>query len=147
MRYGSPTAMGVGSYITDSMMTMGANTSLGIMAASANIDGAWRFIKTYMSGTEDVELRYGIPALKVSFERAVENELDKEPMYQQFTKEEAESLRSIVYGTTKYVLNSPEVMDTMRTIINAYLGGQYTEDAAAAQLQSRLSIYLAEKYG
>ena len=147
MRYGRPTAMGVGSYITDSMMTMGANTSLGIMAASANIDGAWRFIKTYMSGTEDVELRYGIPALKVSFERAVENELDKEPMYQQFTKEEAESLRSIVYGTTKYVLNSPEVMDTMRTIINAYLGGQYTEDAAAAQLQSRLSIYLAEKYG
>lgn len=146
MRYGSPTAMGIGSFITDSMMTLGANTSLGIMAASANVDGAWRFIKTYMSGTEDVELRYGIPALKASFERALENELDKEPIYQQFTKEDAESIRSIVYGTTKYVLNSPEVMDTMRTVLNAYLGGQYTEDAAAAQLQSRLSIYLAEKY-
>lgn len=147
MRYGAPTAMGVASYITDSMMTMGANTSLGIMAASANIDGAWRFIKTYMSGAEDVELMYGIPALKVSFERAVENELDKDTPNQQFTKEDAEIIKSIVYGTTKYVLNSPEVIDTMRTILNAYLGGQYTEAAAAAQLQSRLSIYLAEKYG
>ncbi len=151
MRYGAPTAMGVGSYITESMMTMGANTSLGIMAASANADGAWRFIKTYMSGTEDVDLLYGVPANKVSFERAVENELDKEPAdrpaYQQFTESDAEYIRSIVYGTTKYVLNSPEVMDTMRTVLNAYLGGQYTEETASAQLQSRLSIYLAEQYG
>ena len=149
MRYGAPTAMGVGSYITDSMMTLGANTSLGIMAASPNVDGAWRFIKTYMSGAEDVDLQYGIPALKVSFERAVENELAKDPIYEnrQLNAEDAELIRSIVYGTTKYVLNSPEVMDTMRSILNAYLGGQYTEDAAAAQLQSRLSIYLAEKYG
>lgn len=151
MRYGAPTAMGVASYITDSMMTVGANTSLGIMAASANIDGAWRFIKTYMSGAEDVELMYGIPAMKASFERAVENELDKVPSgrstYPQFTEEDAARIRSLVYGTTKYVLNSSEVMDTMRAVLNAYLAGQYTEDAASAQLQSRLSIYLAEKYG
>ena len=151
MRYGTPTAMGVASYITDNMMTMGANTSLGIMAASANVDGAWRFIKTFMSGVEDVDLLYGVPALKVSFERAVENELDKDqtdrPAYQRFTENDAEYIRSIVYGTTKYVLNSPEVMDTMCTVLNAYLGGQYTEDAASAQLQSRMSIYLAEKYG
>lgn len=151
MRYGAPTALGIGSYITDSMMTVGANTSLGIMAASANIDGAWRFIKTYMSGAEDIELMYGIPALKASFERAVENELDKDPSDRptspQFTDEDAARLRSLVYGTTKYVLHSPEVMDTMRAVLNAYLAGQYTEDAAAAQLQSRLSIYLAEKYG
>lgn len=151
MRYGTPTAMGVGSFITDSMMTVGANTSLGIMAASANVDGAWRFMKTYMSGAEDVELMYGIPALKASFERAVENELDKVPpdrtVYPQFTEEDAARIRSLVYGTTKYVLNSPEVMDTMRTVLNAYLAGQYTEDAASVQLQSRLSIYIAEQYG
>ena len=151
MRYGTPTAMGVGSFITDSMMTMGANTSLGIMAASANVDGAWRFIKTYMSGAEDVELMYGIPALKVSFERAVENELNKLPSgrlaYPQFTEEDAARIRSLVYGTTKYVLNSPEVMGTMRTVLNAYLAGQYSEEAASDQLQSRLSIYLAEQYG
>ena len=104
-----------------------------------------------MSGTEDVDLLYGVPANKVSFERAVENELDKEPAdrpaYQQFTESDAEYIRSIVYGTTKYVLNSPKVMDTMRTVLNAYLGGQYTEETASAQLQSRLSIYLAEQYG
>lgn len=129
MRYGTPTAMGVGSFITDSMMTMGANTSLGIMAASANVDGAWRFKKTYMSGAEDIELMYGMPSLKTGFERAVENELDKDQsgssVYPQFTEEDAARIRSIVYGTTKYVLNSPEIIDTMRTVLNAYLAEQY----------------------
>lgn len=151
MRYGTPTARGYGSILTDGMMTVGADTSIGIMASSQHRDGAWRFVKTYMSGAEDVDLLYGIPANKASFERAVTNALareqDERDRYQRFTENDAEYIRSIVYGTTKYVLNSPEVMDTMRTVLNAYLGGQYTEEAASAQLQSRLSIYLAEKYG
>lgn len=151
MRYGTPTARGYGSIIADGMMTVGADTSIGIMASSQHRDGAWRFVKTYMSGAEDVDLLYGIPANKASFERAVTNALAKEQderdRYPRFTESDAEYIRSIVYNTTKCVINSPEVMDTMRTVLNAYLGGQYTEEAASAQLQSRLSIYLAEKYG
>lgn len=151
MRYGTPTARGYGSIIADGMMTVGADTSIGIMASSQHRDGAWRFVKTYMSGAEDVDLLYGIPANKASFERAVTNALtreqDERDRYPRFTESDAEYIRSIAYNTTKCVVNSPEVMDTMRTVINAYLGGQYTEEAASAQLQSRLSIYLAEKYG
>ena len=78
---------------------------------------------------------------------ALAREQDERDRYQRFTESDAEYIRSIVYNTTKCVINSPEVMDTMRTVLNAYLGGQYTEEAASAQLQSRLSIYLAEKYG
>lgn len=151
MRYGTPTARGYGSIIADGMMTVGADTSIGIMPSSQHRDGAWRFVKTYMSGAEDVDLLYGIPANKASFERAVTNALareqDERDRYPRFTESDAEYIRSIAYNTTKCVVNSPEVMDTMRTVINAYLGGQYTEEAASAQLQSRLSIYLAEKYG
>lgn len=151
MRYGTPTARGYGSIIADGMMTVGADTSIGIMASSQHRDGAWRFVKTYMSGAEDVDLLYGIPANKASFERAVTNALareqDERDRYPRFTESDAEYIRSIAYNTTKCVVNSPEVMDTMRTVINAYLGGQYTDEAASAQLQSRLSIYLAEKYG
>ncbi len=151
MRYGTPTARGYGSIIADGMMTVGADTSIGIMASSQHRDGAWRFVKTYMSGAEDVDLLYGIPANKASFERAVTNALareqDERDRYPRFTESDAEYIRSIAYNTTKCVVNSPEVMDTMRTVINAYLGGQYTEEAASAQLQSRLSIYLSEKYG
>lgn len=151
MRYGTPTARGYGSYIADGMMTAGADTSIGIMASSGNIDGAWRFVKTYMSGAEDVDLSLGVPANKAGFERAVENALAREQderlRYPRFTESDAEYIRSVAYNTTKCVISSPEVTSTMRTVLNAYLGGQYTEDAAAAQLQSRLSIYLAEKYG
>ncbi len=151
MRYGTPTARGYGSIIADGMMTVGADTSIGIMASSRHRDGAWRFVKTYMSGAEDVDLLYGIPANKASFERAVTNALareqDERDRYPRFTESDAEYIRSIAYNTTKCAVNSPEVMDTMRTVLNAYLGGQYTEEAASAQLQSRLSIYLAEKYG
>ena len=151
MRYGTPTARGYGSIIADGMITTGADTSIGIMALSKHRDGAWRFVKTYMSGAEDVDLTLGVPANKVAFERAVENalagETDERDRYPRFTESDAEYIRAIVYSTTKCVINSPEVMDTMRAVLNAYLGGQYTEEAASAQLQSRLSIYLAEKYG
>lgn len=121
------------------------------MASSDSIDGAWRFIKTYMQGTENVALVDGIPAQKAAFERAVENELRKEqneivPL-EEFDETDAEYIRYLAYNTSKCVSNSGVLIDTIRAALNAYIGGVYTAEETANQLQSRLSIYLAERYG
>lgn len=150
MRYNAPTAFGRGSFLDSGQMTYGAVNSVGIMASGDNKDGAWRFVKTFMRGSEDVNLSNGIPAQKAVFERAVENALNKEQgesvQVEQFNARDAEYIRALVYSTDKCVSDSDSVIDTIRTILTAYLGGRYTESDAAKQLQSRMTIYLAEQY-
>lgn len=150
MRYNASTAFGRGSFLDSGQMTYGAVNSVGIMASGDNKDGAWQFVKTFMCGSEDVNLSSGIPAQKAVFERAVENALAKEQgesmQPDQFNERDAEFIRALVYNTDKCVSDSDAVIDTIRAILTAYLGGQYTESDAAKQLQSRMSIYLAEQY-
>ena len=121
------------------------------MASSANIDGAWRFIKTFMSGAENAALSSGIPAQKACFERAVENELAREQSdaawVEEFDESDGEQIRSIVYNTAKCVSNNDTVTGILKSALDAYIGGVYSAEETSAQLQSRLSIYLAEKYG
>lgn len=150
MRYEAPTAYGW-SFMPNRELASGAVSSVGIMASSDNIDGAWRFIKAYMLGTENVGLVNGIPAQKAAFERAVENELRKEqntvvPL-EEFDETDAEYIRYLAYNTSKCVSNSDVVIDTIRAALNAYIGGVYNAQETSNQLQSRLSIYLAEQYG
>lgn len=150
MRYGSPTAYGSWSFLPNGENVYGAVSSIGIMASSANIDGAWRFIKTYMSGAEAVDLMNGIPAQKAAFERAIENKLNQKrdfSEFEYFNESDAAQVRDAVYNTSSTVSSNETVISTIMSTFNAYLAGQYTEDAASAQLQSRLSIYLAEQYG
>lgn len=150
MRHGAPTAYGLWGFLPNGERGMGAVSSVGIMASSGNIDGAWRFVKTFMSGAENVSLNAGIPAQKAAFERAVENELLREQgefaRYEEFDESDAETLRRLVYNTTACVSDSNVVLDTIRAALSAYVGGVYTADDTAAQLQSRMSIYLAERY-
>lgn len=121
-----------------------------ILDTSLLPDGAWRFVKTFMSGSEDVNLSSGIPAQKAVLERAVENALAKEQgesmQPEQFNGRDAEFIRALAYNTDKCVSDSDAVIDTIRTILTAYIGGQYTASDAAKQLQSRMSICLAEQY-
>lgn len=150
MRYNAPTAFGTGSFLDSGKNTYGAVNSVGIMASGDNKDGAWRFVKTFMRGSEDVNLLNGIPAQKAVFERAVENALAKEQsefsQVEEFDARDAEYIRALVYNTDKCVSDSDTVIDTIRKILTAYIGGQYTEEEATNQLQSRMSIYLAEQY-
>lgn len=151
MRYGAPTAYGTWSYMPNGEQSFGAVSSVGIMASSANIDGAWRFIKTFMSGAENAALSSGIPAQKACFERAVENELAREQSdaawVEEFDESDGEQIRSIVYNTAKCVSNNDTVTGILKSALDAYIGGVYSAEETSAQLQSRLSIYLAEKYG
>ena len=151
---GRPGAFGgIGSLCDELYMyTDGVPTSLGMMASGQNQQGAWRFMRTLMLGAEQPSLIKGIPVMKKSFERAVENELRRDRSeenlpFEPFNQADADALRELVYGTGKIVCTDEAVMAVMEEAINAYLGGKWSAEEAAQQIQGRLSIYMAEQYG
>ena len=133
------------------LWTGGCNTSLGVMASGENKDGAWRFVKTFLLGEAEPTLDDGIPVLRESFERAVENNTQRPQSnvsdYASFNEKDAAVMRELVYGTDHLVLRDEVVIDTLETEIRSFLAGKESAEEAAGLLQSKLSIYMSEHYG
>ena len=133
------------------IITQGCNTSLGVMASSENKDGAWRFVKTFMQGETEPYLTDGIPVLRTSFEKAVENSMQRQQSnvndYESFNEKDAAVMRELVYGTDCMVIRDDAVMDTLKTEITAFLSGKESAEEAARLIQSKMSLYMSEHYG
>ena len=152
LKLGKPGILGSNGCLADEldMYTLGAATSIGIIASSPSRDGAWRFLRTFIYGEETPNLRNGIPVLKESFEQAIQTELARDTSqenlpYANFTATDADILREIVYGTDKVVCTDEAVIDIITRAVIPYLEGKGTADDAAQQIQSKMSIYLAEQ--
>ena len=155
---GFPETQGTGSYFLKLGSspnawrgTMGENTRIGILAASGNQAGAWRFVRQLMEGAESASLIDGIPVFKASFERAltaqISDDFDERFQISYMTEENAEELRQQVYNTTKLVDTDEGMIRILRDEINRYFGGQVTAQEAAKAIQSRASIYVSEQHG
>ena len=135
------------------LRSSGLNTSLGIMASGEKRDGAWRFMSSFMAGENEPYIYDGIPVRKDSFEKAMENQLERsleneqeqKLPYEPFGEQDAEYLRQLVYSTDKMVINDPALLELMKREINAFMGGKYGAQDCASQIQSRASLYLAEQ--
>lgn len=128
--------------------TIGENTRIGIMTASKNQDAAWRFVRTLMLDAQDSNIAEGIPVLKARFEKALSNSLSNEVTNQGiavFDENDAEIVREQVYNTTKLVHEDEALLHIIRSEANMFFGGQKNLDDAVKQIQSRVSIYLAEQ--
>lgn len=145
---------GLGYYEPElELRSSGTNTSLGIMASGEKRDGAWRFMRSFMAGECEPYICYGIPVRKDSFEKALENQLERSLEnkleqnlpYDLFGERDAEYLRQLAYSTDKMVINDPALLELMKREINAFMGGKYGAQDCASQIQSRVSLYLAEQ--
>lgn len=149
MRFGPPTAYGSWSFMPNGERSYSAVSSVGIMASSDKQYGAWRFIKTFMTCAENTALTKGIPAKKASFEQALENALAREQSasarYEEFGESDADHIRYLVYNTSECVSDSSNAAEIIRAALSAYIGGVYSAEDTASQLQSRMSIYLSEQ--
>lgn len=152
---GFPNTVETGSYFVKldgvfnfSSSTIGRNTRLGILAASKNQTAAWRFVRTLMLSEDEARITDGIPALKTRFEKVLQNSLSDELVGQGvagFNEYDAELMRQQVYNTTKLAHKDEALLRIIRSEAVAYFEGQKSLDDAAAQIQSRVSIYLAEQ--
>lgn len=154
---GFPDAEGTGSYFIPmsreterfnvSLSTRGQNASAGILASSPNKEAAWRFIRCLMlSGGTDIS--EGIPPLKESFEAVLEASITYEAaeyyIVDFFRAEDADTLRQQVYGDSKLAHLDPALLDILDREFTAFLEGGSTAQDCAGQIQSRVSLYLAE---
>ena len=145
---------GLGYYEAElNLRSSGRNTSLGVMASSEKRDGAWRFMSSFMAGESEPYIYDGIPVKRDSFEKALENQLERSLKNKQeqklpydiFGEQDAEYLRQLVYSTDKMVINDPVLLELMSREINAFMGGKCSAQDCASQIQSRVSLYLAEQ--
>ncbi len=145
---------GLGYYEAElNLRSSGRNTSLGVMASSEKRDGAWRFMSSFMAGESEPYIYDGIPVKRDSFEKALENQLERSLKNKQeqklpydiFGEQDAEYLRQLVYSTDKMVINDETLLELMSREINAFMGGKYSAQDCASQIQSRVSLYLAEQ--
>jgi hypothetical protein len=131
----------------------GAFIRLGMMAGSEHKDAAWRFLKQLLTRTEQ-PVDYGIPVLNDTFEKALARSLEiwsgrsKEfDGYEYFTEGDADRLRELVYGTEKLAHDDAPLLEILNTEARLYFEGAKTLDEAAASIQSRAGLYVAEQYG
>ena len=153
---GFPESKGTGSYFLrqgsspgEWYGTGGQNTRLGILSSGEHQAAAWRFMRTLIRGSDSVELTMGIPTLKAKFERALERAIGSGSgiswIQDDFTAEEAGKIREQVYQSRGLVHTDEALITVIRSEINAFLGGQKSAEEAGRQIQSRVSLYLAEQ--
>ena len=152
LKLGKPGLSGTSGYLSEELdiRTGGVSTSVGILASGSGRDGAWRFLRTFIGSEEEPYISKGIPVLKETFEQAVQAELDRgrsqdDLPFPCYTAEDADTLRSIVYGTDKVVCTDEAVIDIITRAVTPYLEGKGSAEDAAREIQSKMSIYLAEQ--
>lgn len=126
-----------------------ANSGLGVAMAipvqSRNKEGAWALIRDRLSSEHQMEKDAygdyvcGLPAIDAVMRRRVEAELSKEDAARLYAL-----MESIQYAETF----SSRPLDTIiQEVGQAYLAGDKTLDEAAALIQSRARLWVAEQYG
>jgi ABC-type glycerol-3-phosphate transport system substrate-binding protein len=138
-----------GADLNDWMGDSYSGCRIGIMAASSNKDAAWSFVKLLMQGKDRPSLLDGIPVVKASFEKAVDR-ITRDTVLQGdnfvlFSTEDAKQFKDAVYSTTKMARIDEKLVKLITTEINGYIAGDKTAEDTAAQIQSKVSIYLAEQ--
>ena len=146
---GFPGASGNGHYFARVGQNLGrsvsdpsSNVSMGIMAASHHKEAAWAFLRILLQRN----MGSGIPVLASRLDEQLATLVTDETIrgYQSFTEKDAEKMRELVYATDKTVREDQQLLELISGVINDYLGGRYSAEDAAKNLQSRASIYVAE---
>lgn len=161
---GFPSASGTGSYWlrldndpmptgeVRTMLCRGETSRVGIMARSDKQEGAWRFVRSLIQSSTH-GLSNGIPAYRETFEQLIalarerhETSVDTDYVRNpKFTEEDAQQLRDLVYNTDRMVRLDSALLNVIQNEATAFLEGQKSAEDAAAQVQSRVSIYVAEQ--
>lgn len=140
---GFPDSKGSGLYLASPAAVVaiegeykGMNTSCSIVKGCKSPEAAWGFVKLLLS-----EAELGIPVLRLTFE----NLMDYNARVYSMAQEDIDALRYIAESAAGTVLADPALIELITGELNAYISGDKTAQAVAEQLQSRVSLYLAEQ--
>lgn len=159
---GFPTESGMGSYVQ-------ADTSYAISARSGNIDGAWEFMRYYLTDEyqSSENLRWTLPIRKDYFMKNAEEALhkpywtDEDGNKQEYddtyyingeeiplspmTQEQLDKLLNFIFSVDKCYYNDEDIMTIINEEMPSFFTGQKSAQEVAKVIQSRAQIYVNEK--
>ncbi len=156
---GFPTAEGQGSYLS-------ANESYVISSRSLYPEGAWEFVRYYLTEEYQSERGWGLPTIKSLFMEQA-NEATKRPYYldadgnkveyddyfwmngeeiilEPMSQEQVNEIVDFILSVDKINYYNQEVTNIINEDMEAFYSGQKTAQDVAAIIQSRVQIYVEE---
>ena len=159
---GFPCESGNGSYIEKS------GPSFAISAKTANTEGVWEFVRTYMleDYQNDEEKLYNFPILQSAFDKRAQDALIPDEEYDEegnllwseldqwvgnetirvepFTQEEIDQITQFVCSVDKVRYSNDAILNIIKEEAAGFFEGQKSAADVAAVIQSRAQIYVDE---
>ena len=159
---GFPTESGMGSYVQ-------ADRSYAISARSGNIEGAWEFMRYYLTDEyqSSDNLRWTLPIRKDYFMKSAEEAMQKpywtdedgnkqeyddtyyingeEIPLSPMTREQLDKLLNFIFSIDKCYYNDEDIMTIINEEMPSFFTGQKSAQDVAKVIQSRAQIYVNEK--
>ena len=127
------------------MLTAELNNPIGIVATSEHKDACWEFIK-YMVLNKRVGLHeIGLPVYYPLIEEWAQILLDNEITDTVYTEDDLEPFYDVLERPESIDIYDDTVMDIMFEEAEGYFAGNRTAEDAAARVQERVSLYVAEQ--
>ena len=156
---GFPTESGKGSYIS-------ANQSFVLSAKSANLDGAWEFVRYYLTDEYQKELEWGMAVNKQVFMEQSQKALQK-PTYRDengneieyedtfyingeeiplppLSQEQLDQVINFVLSVDRAYYYNEDVLNIVNEEMGAFYTGQKSARDVANVIQSRAQIFVDE---
>lgn len=125
---------------------------VAILSNGDNIDGCWAFVKYMLTSPTDSALPVYMPQLQKILETAKTEGVDSmlsapgsDPI--KLTDADIEKLVTLITSIENTAIYDKALFGIIQSEYNAYMGSAKTAEEAAARIQSRAAIYLAEQYG
>lgn len=155
---GFPTESGKGSYVS-------ANQSYVLSSKSANMDGAWEFIRYYLTEEYQKEMGWGLSVNKQIFmeqaqeatkkptytdENGVEQEYDEtywindEEIPLPLSQEQVDQIVNFILTVDRAYYYNDSVLNIINEEMGAFYSGQKSAQDVANVIQSRAQIYVDE---
>ncbi len=133
---------------------------------SSNKDGAWQFLRQYLTKEAQEELNYGLPIMTSVFEEKSKdcmnrpywiNENGEKVEYDDYfyvngeekilpplSQTQYEELVQFVKSVNKVTYNNPDILNLVTEDAAAFFSGQKSAEEVAAIMQSRVQIFVDE---
>ena len=156
---GFPTESGKGSYIS-------ANQSFVLSAKSANLEGAWEFLRYYLTDEYQNEIEWGLSVNKQIFmeraQRATQkptytdengNEVEYEETFyingediplEPLSQEQVDQITDFIMSVDRAYYYNENVLNIINEEMGAFYSGQKSAQDVANVIQSRAQIYVDE---
>lgn len=156
---GFPTMSGQGSYIN-------AYNSYAISSRSLHKEGAWEFLRYYLTEECQAELGWGLPTIKKLFlenaQKATQRPYyldeegnkveyddyfwmnDEQIKLEPMTQAQVDEIVQFIYSVDKVYYNNEEVRNIINEDMEAFYTGQKTAQDVANIIQSRVQLYVDE---